>query len=469
MEQYKLPSHINPDKAFIVCRSELEGRLEPKYYTSIYLENENKLENSSFPLVTIKDVTHIVSDGTHFTPNYVEKGVKFISVKDVRQSAIDLNCSKFITEEEANLLDKRCKPQLNDILLTKVGTIGLAAVIKTEERFQIFVSVALLRPQTSIIPDYLEIVLNSNIAYLQYDRIVKGAGVPDLHLEDIRKVKLPLPSIDIQQQIVDLYHEAYSQNQQKGADAKALLDSIDSYLLDELGITLSEKDNSLQKRVFTTQFCEITGGRLDPFYNKTEFGTALKNIENANFQTKLFKEVITDLKNGVEIRDYNENGTRYLRVTDLSKDGINNNSPRYVDTKIIPAKIKLNKNDLLISRSGSLGLVSIAEDCILDSILSSHIFKVSLKTEVVNSNYLQEYLRSSLGQFQFFRNNNGGVIPEINQNALKSIILVIPPLGKQNEIAQHIQSIREQAKQLQNDAKAVLEQAKKEVELMILG
>ncbi|TWP22692.1 hypothetical protein ETU10_08835 [Apibacter muscae] len=201
------------------------GRLEPKYYTQIYIENEHNLYNSKYSLISVSKITSIVSDGTHFTPKYVDEGIKFISVKDVRKSTIDLNNSKYITEEEANSLDKRCKPQFGDILLTKVGTIGLAAVVQTKERFQIFVSLALLRPKHNIVfPEYLEIILNSECTYLQYDRIVKGAGVPDLHLEDIRKIKIPLPPIEKQNEIAEHIQGIRAQAKELQEQAQKILE-----------------------------------------------------------------------------------------------------------------------------------------------------------------------------------------------------------------------------------------------------
>jgi restriction endonuclease S subunit len=65
--------------------------------------------------------------------------------------------------------------------------------------------------------------------------------------------------------------------------------------------------------------------------------------------------------------------------------------------------------------------------------------------------------------------NNGGVIPEINQMALRKILVPCPPLEKQIEISERITAIRNQAKQLQQQAKTDLETAKQEVEAMILG
>lgn len=474
MEQYKLPSHINPDKVFIVNRSELEGRLEPKFYTSIYLENEDKLANSVFPLVSIKDVTYIVSDGTHFTPNYVNEGVKFISVKDVRQSSIDLNNSKFITEQEADFLDKRCKPQKGDILLTKVGTIGLAAVVNIEERFQIFVSLALLRPKSNITPDYLEIFLNSNIAYLQYDRIVKGAGVPDLHLEDIRKIKISLPSLSKQQQIVDLYQEAYNQKLQKEAEARALLDSIDSYLLGELGITLPEKDNSLQKRVFTSLFSEIGGGRLDPLSLKNNISDFL----TGKYGSEKMKNIALNFKSGFgagrqdQVSD--DTGIIQIRPTNIDEQG----SLKFDRNVYLPADNSYNESDfinvddILFNNTNSqewVGKTAILKEQ-QELLFSNHITKITVNQKVAVPDYIWLILNSYQKNKIFYSictnwNNQSGV----GLDLLRSLPIPLPPLEKQNEIAQHIQSVREQAKQLQNDAKIILEQAKQQVEQMILG
>lgn len=170
-----------------------------------------------------------------------------------------------------------------------------------------------------------------------------------------------------------------------------------------------------------------------------------------------FANLITDLKNGVEIRTYAADGHRYLRVSDLGQHGIENHNPRYVDVEEIPKKIRLTENSFLVSRSGSLGLVSVVENEIRDAILSSHIFKVNLDTTQVRPRYLEAVLRSQIGQVQFFRNNNGAVIPEISQSALKSILVVLPPPNIQNHIVTIMQSAYAQKARKEQEADALLE------------
>lgn len=163
------------------------------------------------------------------------------------------------------------------------------------------------------------------------------------------------------------------------------------------------------------------------------------------------------MKNGVEIRTYSESGYRYLRVSDLGAHGIENDNPRYVDIEEIPDKVRLTSDSFLISRSGSLGLVSVIKDEIRDAILSSHIFKVSLDTTKIRPEYLEALLRSQIGQSQFFQNNNGAVIPEISQTALKSIRVILPPSNIQNHIVSFMRSAYAQKKQKEQKAATLLD------------
>ena len=99
-------------------------------------------------------------------------------------------------------LYKRIKPQRGDILLAKNGTTGVAAIVETEEVFDIYVSLALLRPikMNSI---YLWAAVNSAETKRQFDGNLKGIGVPNLHLGEIKKTKILEPPMNLQEQFAD--------------------------------------------------------------------------------------------------------------------------------------------------------------------------------------------------------------------------------------------------------------------------
>lgn len=472
MNNFKLNDSSNKNKVFLVNRSEIEGRLDPNFYIDLYRENEIKVMNSPFVTKSLSDITTTISDGTHFTPQYQSTGIKFISVKDVRKSALDLNHPVYISVEEAEKLDKRCKPQKNDILLTKIGaTYGYAAVVDSDDRFQIFVSLALIRPDDKIVnPYYLEICLNSEFAYLQFQRNLKGAGVPDLHLEEIRKLKLPVPSLDIQNEIVEKYSYALKKSRGKQSQSKTLLKSIDSYLLNELGIELPKNDNSLKTRIFTTKFSAVCGGRLDPLYM-----VSANILHSRKYSQQKLSEVCSYFSSGFGAGKEDQknaiDGIIQIRPTNIDENcDLKFDKNIYVDEHQNISKIE--KTDVLFNNTNSQELVgkTALGELAEGMYYSNHITVIKTIQSELNPLFLKETLNLLQREKVFFSictnwNNQSGV----GLDLLKTISIPLPPLSKQIEIAEHIKEIRSQAKQLEIESEQILLDAKKEIEKMILG
>lgn len=164
-------------------------------------DNEN-----GFDVVTIEDVCSLVKDGTHQTPQYTEdreEGFKFLSSKDVMSQKIDWTDIKYIPAELHEKLYATIKPQRNDILMSKNGVnYGVAAVNDTDEVFDIYVSLALLRPKEIIDPVFFRCVINNPETKRQFDSSIKGIGVPNLHLGEIKKTKIFLPPMELQNEFV---------------------------------------------------------------------------------------------------------------------------------------------------------------------------------------------------------------------------------------------------------------------------
>ena len=164
-------------------------------------DNENR-----FNIVTIEEVCSIIKDGTHQTPHYTEdkiNGYKFLSSKDVMSQKIDWKNIKYIPKDLHEKLYASIQPQRNDILMSKNGVnYGVAAVNDTNEVFDIYVSLALLRPKQLIDPVFFRCVINSIETKRQFDMSIKGIGVPNLHLGEIKKTKIILPPMVLQKQFV---------------------------------------------------------------------------------------------------------------------------------------------------------------------------------------------------------------------------------------------------------------------------
>ncbi|MGN1303425.1 MAG: restriction endonuclease subunit S [Oscillospiraceae bacterium] len=166
----------------------------------------------------LSSILNKLTDGTHSTPKYVEKGVPFISVKDVSSGKLDFSKCKYITETEHKLLFERCNPELNDILLTKVGTTGIPVIVDTEDEFSLFVSVALLKfNQDFIYNKYLVHLINSPLVQIQATENTKGVGNKNWVMRDIANTLIVIPPLSEQKRIVSKieellpYIEAYEQ------------------------------------------------------------------------------------------------------------------------------------------------------------------------------------------------------------------------------------------------------------------
>jgi type I restriction enzyme S subunit len=142
---------------------------------------------------TLQSLCEKITDGTHQTPTYFESGVIFLSSRNVTSGEIDWENIKYIDEKQHLEMHRRVAPKIGDILLAKNGTTGVAAMVDKDAVFDIYVSLALIRSLGAIRPKLLLHFINSPAAKKQFNKRLKGTGVPNLHLEEIRQVEVNFP------------------------------------------------------------------------------------------------------------------------------------------------------------------------------------------------------------------------------------------------------------------------------------
>lgn len=159
---------------------------------------------SSWKWTTLGNLVYKLTDGTHKTPKYTESGVKFVSVKDMSTGKLSLNNTKYISQEEHKELYERCNPEKGDILLSKVGTTGVPAIVDTDEQFSLFVSVALLKFNHKYINQkFFYYLIYSPLVQQQATENTKGIGNKNWVLDKIANTLVILPPVEEQQRIVE--------------------------------------------------------------------------------------------------------------------------------------------------------------------------------------------------------------------------------------------------------------------------
>ena len=321
---FKLSENIDPNKVFIVNRSELEGRIDSTFYVN-RPDFHNTIRLSK--IAKIKGGKRIPKDADYSdidTPNL------YLRVTDIDEST-EFNYLNFknISDELYEKL-KRYEVFENELIISIAGTVGKTKVVKNipnGKRIILTENCVKILTNGSILPQYLSIVLQTNFLQKQIELSYIQTTIPKLGIDKILGLKIPqIPPLEIQQQIVELYENAYTEKQQKEAEAQRLLDSIDDYLLGELGIALPKEeehlpqntdkknsynldnDNPLVKkgRLFLTNLSEVTGKRWNAF----EFKNRKLKLGDGNYPNKTLKHLAYLLKgqsitsNEIEKGDY---------------------------------------------------------------------------------------------------------------------------------------------------------------------
>lgn len=146
-----------------------------------------------------------ITDGTHVTPEYIDNGVPFLSIKDISSGVIDFSDVRYISKKQHNELYQHAPVKTGDIIFTRIGTLGISIVVDTDIVFDIFVSIGLIKPKIDINPYFLTYFMNSEY-YFQYIQLVKAGGetaAAKFNLFDVKNSPIICPPQVEQQQIVE--------------------------------------------------------------------------------------------------------------------------------------------------------------------------------------------------------------------------------------------------------------------------
>jgi len=321
---------------------------------------------------------------------------------------------------------------------------------------------------SKVISEYLWIVLNiyqrNKVFYSICTNWNNQSGVG---IDLLQSVKVPIPPISSQQEIVDYYISAYNEKQERELEAQQLLDSIDTYLLDELGITLPEVHNELKDRIFLMNRSELEG-RFDP----TVYKDGVKLISPKWDNVKLSKVALVNPSGAykgqavdtpisfvpMEVVD-----ETFSEITTKGETTIAQSSgfTKFREGDLLWAKItpcmQNGKSAIARNLTNGLGCGS-TEFFVLrpkDQRLSIEYLHVILHMKCVRETAML-YFGGSAGQ------------QRVPASFLENFNIPLPPIEKQVEIANHVYELRQQAKGLQEEGMRILEEAKLEVEQMIL-
>ena len=156
----------------------------------------------SWEWVRLGDVALSINDGIHFKPNYVKNGIKFVTAKNISSGKLDLSKTDYISKEDYDEFAKKVSPALGDLLLSKDGTIGAAAINESKEEFGLLSSIAVVKTNKEHVSNYyLSYVIKSSIIQQQIKKNIRGITYRHWNLKRINTTYIPLPPLSEQKRI----------------------------------------------------------------------------------------------------------------------------------------------------------------------------------------------------------------------------------------------------------------------------
>ncbi|HLD31150.1 MAG TPA: restriction endonuclease subunit S [Patescibacteria group bacterium] len=455
------------NRCFVVWSNELESRIDPYFYKPEFIEIDNAVKKLKHK--TIKEISLDLKNGS--TPRggvFVKDGIPYFRSQDF--NLFDFRIKQYITPEFHKKINRSAiKP--NDVLLAVVGaTLGVIGYVPDNiTEGNINQNVARIRViDKEINPKYLAIFLSSNMGQ---NLILRNATITTqayLNNKQLGDIEIPILDLQSQNKIIKLVENAYDKKTDKEQKAENILNSIDDYILGELGIKMPEAQD---KDCFCINSQEVDKSRLDCYYYQPKFKQGEKSLKKANCKVEPLKNYITKIHYGASLKNiYVDDGIPLLRIQNLKPNRI-----ILDDTvKISEARRKelgnafVSEGDLLISRSGSVGIVSVVPKEAEGFAFGSFMIKFCLNDKI-DKDFVSVWLNNKISQLFIKREKIGAIQGNITIETIENLQIPTPPLATQNKLAVEVKERLAQAKKINAEAKNEVEKAKREVEKIILG
>jgi type I restriction enzyme S subunit len=168
--------------------------------------------------VKLADITEYITDGDHQPAPKTEDGILFIKIKDIQNNQVVFDDALFVPPEYYAHLPKNRKAVNGDTLYTVVGSYGIPAFISHDIPFCFERNIALLHPNTKIVPKFLFYAVKNPEFYRQVDNVANGSAQKLIPLSKLSNMEIAIPSIDKQESIVSIlsaYDDLIENNQKQ--------------------------------------------------------------------------------------------------------------------------------------------------------------------------------------------------------------------------------------------------------------
>lgn len=154
--------------------------------------------------IPLNDLCTRITDGTHQSPSWSLDGNPFLFISNIVTGEIDFDTKRFISDQTHRLLTSRCPIEIGDVLYSTVGSYGVPALVRTDQKFAFQRHIAHIKPNRDLLePEFLRAMLASPGVRRQADTAARGVAQKTVNLADIKKFSVVTPPMARQLKFVD--------------------------------------------------------------------------------------------------------------------------------------------------------------------------------------------------------------------------------------------------------------------------
>ena len=359
-----------------------------------------------------------IYDGTHQTPKYQDDGVMFLSVENIKT----LTSNKFISRE-AFEDEFKIRPQRGDVLMTRIGDIGTANVVETDEDLAYYVSLALFKSE-ELNPYFLQASIYAPFVQDQiWKRTLHIAFPKKINKNEIGQVPINVPTLEEQTKIGSFFKK---------------IDETIALHQRKLDLLKEQKKGYLQK-MFPKNGEKVPELRFAGFADDWEQRKFFESIASTvDFRGR------TPKKLGM---DWSDSG--YLALSALNvKNGYIDPlaDAHYGDEKLYRKWMsgrELKKGQVLFTTEAPMGNVAQVPD---DNgyILSQRTVAFETKEDMMTNDFLAVLLKSPLVFNNLSALSSGGTAKGVSQKSLKGLSITVPlDIDEQQKIGSFFKQLDE--------------------------
>jgi len=450
----------------IIYKSSLEGstRIDAEYYQPYYLKLDAAIKKyTNMPLKKLGITLDCSLFYPSIAPFYQRTGIPFIRIDDIQNGIIVLNESSVFLPEEVLLQNpktiSRCNP--GDIVIAKGGnTIGKVGLLN--DCFSEYATcrdlIIVKTGSAHINRYYLLAFLLSTVGQSLMIRTASQTGQPHLTIVAIRELRIPVVDIKLQNQFEDIILKS----QRYFLSAMTFYNQAEQLLLSELGLLDWKPRRTL---TYVRSFNQVAkASRMDAEHFHPKYKEMFDRLPS-NFYLQLLGKITLYTK-GIEVGSsaYTESGIPFLRVSNLSKHGIVDDSVNFISDElynVLREKYEPQQGEILLSKDATPGIAYFLDESV-QGIIASGILRLSL-IEDIPPYYLELVLNSIFVQLQIEQSVGGSIIKHWKPSQVQKTW--IPRLLADRE--KEISALVQQSHAARREAKTLLEKAKRAVEIAI--